>query len=80
MLDNLPLLSLLVFAIVAQTIPGLPPSKRYWVLAITALTIIVFVGAYLLAPDTLPEILLVSKEDFELVLKNWLDKIFPGGA
>lgn len=80
MLDNLPLIAVLVLSIVGGSIPNLPPSMRYWVLAITALTIIVFVGVYLFAPDTLPEILLVSKEDFALVLKNWLDKIFPGGA
>ena len=80
MLDNLPLLSVLVLAIVAGAIPSLPPSMRYWVLVIIALTIIVCFGAYLVAPDTLPAILLMSKEDFALVLKNWLNKIFPGGA
>ena len=77
MLDNLPLVSVLVLAIVVGVIPNLPPAMRYWVLVIIALTIIVFFVAYLFAPDTLPAILLMSKENFALVLKNWL---FPGGA
>ena len=80
MLDNLPLVPVLTLAFVGGVIKELPHSMRYWVLIIAALTIIVFVGAYLFAPDTLPEILLVSKEDLIPVLTNWLDKINPGGA
>ena len=86
MLDNLPIVPVLALAFVGGVIQAvwqdheLPPSMRYWVLVIAALTIIVFVGAYLFAPDTLPEILLVSKEDLIPVLTNWLDKINPGGA
>ena len=79
MLDNLPFIPLLILLAVSSAITPLL-RRVHWLLVVFALAIITYVGAFLIAPDILPKILSISTGDVKFVLKNWLDKIFPGGA